>query len=145
MIVTIDTNVMFQALYSRLGASFYVLQLIRNQEIGLALSVAVFNEYQDVLQRETSLSAFGLNHSDVDAFLRFVAFVARPHDIYFRWRPNLRDESDNMLFELAVASRSKWLITSNVRDFTVDKELRSEGITIGTPAQFVQQWKTDNE
>ena len=145
MIVTLDTNVMYQALYSRNGASFYILQLVRTRQIELALSVPVYMEYQDVLHREKSLTALGLVKTDVDAFLRLVAYLGKPHDIFYLWRPNLRDEADNMLLELAVASRSQWLITNNVRDFLVGNELRHDGLLIGTPTQFVRQWRQENE
>ena len=145
MVVTIDTNVMYQALHSRNGASFYILQLVRTRQIELALSVPVYVEYQDVLHREKSLSAFGLTKIDVDAFLRLLAYLGKPYDIFYLWRPNLRDEADNMLLELAVASHSQWLITNNVRDFSVGNELRHDGLIIDTPAQFVHQWRQDNE
>ena len=145
MVVTIDTNVMYQALHSRNGASFYIVQLVRTRQIELALSVPVYVEYQDVLHREKSLSAFGLTKIDVDAFLRLLAYLSKPYDIFYLWRPNLRDEADNMLLELAVASHSQWLITNNVRDFSVGNELRHDGLIIDTPAQFVHQWRQDNE
>ncbi len=145
MIVTIDTNVMYQALYSRNGASFCILQLVRTRKIELALSVPVYVEYQDVLHREKTLAALGLIKTDVDAFLRLLAYLGKPYDIFYLWRPNLRDETDNMLLELAVASRSQWLITNNVRDFSVDNDLRHDGLIIDTPAQFVRQWRQENE
>ena len=36
---------------------------------------------------------------------------------YFLWRPNLRDEGDNFLVELAVAGNSEIIVTNNVKDF----------------------------
>ena len=145
MIVTLDTNVVYQALHSRNGASFYILQLVRTRQIELALSVPVYLEYQDVLQRDKTLAALGLTKTDVGAFLWLLAYLGKPHDIFYLWRPNLRDEADNMLLELAVASRSQWLITNNIRDFSVGNELRHDGLSIGTPAQFVSLWRQNNE
>ncbi|MEM7117562.1 MAG: putative toxin-antitoxin system toxin component, PIN family [Chloroflexota bacterium] len=141
MVVTVDTNVMYQALHSQNGASFYVLQLIRTRQIELALSVPVFIEYQDVLYREKSVAAFDLSKNDVAAFLRLIAYLGKPHDIFYLWRPNLRDEADNMLFELAIASHSQWLIANNIRDFSIGKELAHDGLHIATPNQFVQTWR----
>jgi len=37
--------------------------------------------------------------------------------IYFLWRPNLRDEADNHLVELAVAGGAQAVVTRNKRDF----------------------------
>lgn len=99
------------------GASHFIVQQIRNSKIHIALSTPVFYEYQDVLTRETSLQDFQLALSDIEKFLRFIAYIGRPYDIYFLLRPNLRDEKDNKIVELAIASQSDFLITSNVRDF----------------------------
>lgn len=43
--------------------------------------------------------------------------------IYFGWRPNLRDEADNHLVELAVAGGAGYIVTRNVRDL-VSMELK---------------------
>lgn len=36
--------------------------------------------------------------------------------IYYLWRPNLRDEGDNFLIELAVAGNASAIVTNNVKD-----------------------------
>ena len=82
MIVTLDTNAVYQVLHSRNGASFYILQLVRTRQIELALSVPVYLEYQDVLQRDKTLTALGLTKTDVGAFLRFLAYLGKPYDIF---------------------------------------------------------------
>ena len=61
--------------------------------------------------------------------------------MHFRMRPNLRDENDNAFVELAFASGSAYLITQNVRDFTVDADLNLGQLTVVTPAQFMNQWR----
>lgn len=145
MIITVDTNVLFQALDSRNGASFFIFNLIRQKQLGLAISISVFEEYSDVLLRQSSLEKFGMSQADVEQFLTFITFIGKPQDIYFKWRPNLRDENDNLFIELAVASQSKWLITNNKRDFLIGNELNFDEITIATPKQFVTEWKKTNE
>ena len=69
----------------------------------------------------------------LDAF----ASVCRWVPIYFLWRPNLRDEADNHVMELAVAGGANWIVTGNVRDFE-DAELKFPRIRIGTPREFVE-------
>ncbi len=69
----------------------------------------VFIEYQDVLTRDKSLKDFELQLNDVDRFLRFIAYIGKIFEIYFLLRPNLKDEKDNKIVELAVTSKSKWL------------------------------------
>lgn len=42
MTVTVDTNVIYSALYSNLGASHQILRLILEEKVNLALSPAIF-------------------------------------------------------------------------------------------------------
>lgn len=143
--ITLDTNVLYQALHSRIGASFAILQLIRVRDIELAVSVPVFLEYRDVLLRPERRQSLHLSVTEVEAVLRFLAAIATPYAIHFRMRPNLRDEADNMFVELALASRSHFLITHNTRDFTHEPALRFDSFTIVTPAQFLRYWRSHHE
>lgn len=144
MIVTIDTNVIFSALYSNRGASHYILRLILDEKIRLALSPQVYFEYQDVLKRKETLEKINLTPEDVDDILDLIALLAKKHSIYFLLRPNLIDENDNMIFECAFASNSDYLITSNIRDFK-NVELKGFGFQIITPAEFYKLWESKNE
>jgi predicted nucleic acid-binding protein len=105
--------------------------------------VPVFFEYQEVLTRDKSLQDFELTLNDVEKFLRFIAYIGKPFEIYFLLRPNLKDEKDNKLVELAVTSQSDYLITSNIRDFK-DAELKFDQLKIITPAEFVKMWRDKN-
>lgn len=140
MLVTLDTNILYQALMSSSGASYFILQQVRNNKLQIALSVPVFYEYQDVLTRETSLQDFQLDLSDIEKFLRFIAYIGKSFNIYFLFHPNLQDEKDNKILELALTSQSDFLITSNIRDFQ-QAELRFDQLRIITPSEFVKIWK----
>lgn len=122
------------------GASHFIVQQVRNRKIQIALSVPVFYEYQDVLTRETSLKDFQLTLQDIEKILRFIAYIGRPFEIYFLFRPNLQDEKDNKMIELAVTSQSDVLITSNIRDFK-NAELKFDQLHIMTPGEFVKIWR----
>jgi hypothetical protein len=61
--------------------------------------------------------------------------------VLFRWRPNLADESDNHLVELAVAGGATAIVTNNVRDLR-SGELVFPDIGIMTPAEFLKTLKT---
>jgi putative PIN family toxin of toxin-antitoxin system len=145
MLVVLDTNVLFQALHSSDGASFFILGLIRAQKVKVALSMKVFAEYEDVLKRKRSLKILGLCEEDINAVLTFIAFIGRPFETYFLFRPNLMDEDDNIFVELAIASSAKYLITSNVRDFTRKAELKFSDYQVITPTDFVRKWRKENE
>ncbi|UZA04722.1 PIN domain-containing protein [Moraxella bovis] len=52
------------------------------------------------------------------------------------WRPNLKDEGDNHLIELAVAGNANIIVSHNQKDFR-QNELNF-GIQILTPEQLLQ-------
>lgn len=56
---------------------------------------------------------------------------------YYTWRPNLKDEGDNHLIELAVAGGASIIVTNNIRDFR-KPELYFPEISILTPNQFIE-------
>ncbi len=145
MIVTIDTNVLFQAFYSRKGASHQIIRLIRDGIIVAAISVPVFQEYRDVFSRDENMMQLRLDGEQVDTIMQFLATVGKPTNVTYMWRPNLRDEGDNMFIELARASGSEYLITSNTRDFLLDSDLKNEDIRIVTPGTFMNEWRKRNE
>lgn len=142
MLLTLDTNVLHMALYSNKGASFQILQGIRNGELQLALSVPVFKEYEEVLTRSSKLEELGLSRGDVSFFLDALALLGFPFDIHFLMRPNLRDEADNMFVDLAFASSSEYLVTLNKRDFEIMPDLKMDSFRIVTPRDFLIEWRS---
>ncbi len=59
------------------------------------------------------------------------------NEIYYSWRPNLKDENDNFVVELAVASSSLFILTYNIKDFN-DAELLFSHKVI-TPEDFIKE------
>jgi len=145
MLVTLDTNVLFMALYSQKGASFQILQEVRRGSLQLALSVPVFKEYEDVLTRQSSLDELQLQKTDVSSVLDALAFLGFPFEIHFLMRPNLRDEADNMFVDLAFTSSSEFLVTSNKRDFENSTDLKIDSFRIVTPREFLIGWRRQND
>lgn len=145
MRIVLDTNVLYQALRNSSGASYFILQLVRERRLEMAISVPVFLEYQDVLLRRKSLKDLKLSRQEIEAVLRLIAYIAKPTSIHFLMRPNLKDENDNMFVDLAVASNSRFLVTNNIADFKRYTELKFDQFTIVTPKQFVIQWRQENE
>lgn len=144
MVVTIDTNALFAALYSSKGASHQILRLVLDEEIRMAVSANTYFEYYDVLSREKSKKQLELEQSEIEELLDLLALLAQRHEIYFFLRPNLPDEKDNMFVECAFASNSKYLITSNVRDFR-RSVLRKLEIEVITPGEFIKKWRGKDE
>ena len=91
-------------------------------------------EYEDALLRHPS--AAGLTQSDVRDLIDYVCCVAVQQQIFFLWRPLLKDSNDDMVAELAVAAGCDAVITHDVRDFAgIDKF----NLALRTPAEFLQQ------
>ncbi len=57
--------------------------------------------------------------------------------IHYLWRPNIKDEGDNFLIELAVAGNANYLITNNIGDFK-NTQLKFPSIQIVTTEQFLR-------
>ncbi len=144
MLVTMDTNVLLVALISQSGASHKILSLIIDEAINLALSTQVLLEYNYVLKREEILKLTRLETEEIEDMLDLLALLAQKQNIYYRLRPNLRDEEDNLFVECAFASNTDYLITSNIRDFN-SGDLKDFRFKVITPKDFYQMWRNDYE
>ena len=133
MRVVLDTNVLVATIRSRNGASFELLSLLPDPRFQIALSVVLFTEWQEVLSRPENLSP-GKGPEDARGFLRYLASIAHLQDVYYLWRPFLRDPDDDMVLECAVASGSRYLVTHNLRDF---KKITELGVQPLSPAEFL--------
>ncbi|TGK10700.1 putative toxin-antitoxin system toxin component, PIN family [Leptospira stimsonii] len=145
MKVVLDTNVLYQALRAKKGASRAILELVFDQKIKLGLSIAVFKEYEEVLNRRTSKADLGINDKEIKKILGFIAYASYPQTIYFAFRPNLRDEDDNHFVELAIACNADYLITSNVKDYLIDNDLKFQDLKVITPSNFMNYWRENYE
>lgn len=102
------------------------------------MSADLFYEYQDVVGRAELFQNARTDARERGVLLR--AFVARSQwqDVYFNWRPNLPDEADNHVMELAIAANASMIVTQNVRDFA-RQELRFPNIEIIRPEQLIER------
>lgn len=132
MKVVIDTNVLVAALRSRRGAAFQVLLAMRDRRVEYVLSVPLFLEYEDVLKRPGMVP---LPADSIDRLLSLLASSSHKQDIFFLWRPYLRDAKDDMVLEVAVAARCQGIVTFNTRDFQGAEQF---GIDILTPQQLLE-------
>ncbi|MGV0029256.1 putative toxin-antitoxin system toxin component, PIN family [Phormidesmis priestleyi] len=131
-----DTSVLVAAFRSRSGASFLILQALRQRVVRGAVSEALFLEYSDVLTRDKNLQKFWTLPDDVDVILGVLADVLEPVPIYFTWRPQLSDPNDEMVLECAINAQAEMIVTFNVQDFL--PAASRFGIEIVRPGQFVR-------
>lgn len=137
MRVIVDTSVLVAGLRSQLGASSQVLVAIAGQRVRPLVTTAVFLEYETVLLRAEHRLATGMSEADVEGFLKALAAAAEPVEISFRWRPQLRDPTDEMMLEAAVNSRAEAIVTHNVTDF--DPASMRFAVRTLTPAQLLKE------
>jgi len=129
--IVIDTNVIVSALKSRNGFSFKLLSIIDDDRLHISISVPLILEYEDAVKREKS--KIGLSHEDINTILDYVCYIGKKSDIYYLWRPYLKDPKDDMILELAVESESDFIITFNKKDFEGTNRF---GIKVLTPKEF---------
>lgn len=116
--IVVDTSVFVSALLGPTGASRqlirFCLQQTRYQPL---IGNALFTEYESLINRPQILSRCPLETSDIVTL--FEAFISTCQwiDTYYLWRPNLADEADNHLIELAVAGNAEAIATHNLKDF----------------------------
>lgn len=80
------------------------------------ISNTLFMEYEDVTTRSHILEQCPLTSEELRELLNAYYRVCEWVPIYYLWRPNLPDEGDNFLIELAVAGNAYCVVTNNVRD-----------------------------
>lgn len=117
MRLVVDTSTIVAGFRSPRGASAEILRLAHEGRITMLVSVGLFVEYEAVLKRPEHLAAAGLIAADVDKILDALAVRAERVDIFFLWRPKLRDVDDDMVLEVAVNGNADCIVTFNVRDF----------------------------
>lgn len=138
--VVLDTTVLIAALRSPGGASRAVLRLCLNRRCQALIGEKLFKEIEDVLGRRELFDASPLTPSEREEIVDALMNVSEWVPVYYLWRPNLPDEGDNHLIELAVAGGATVIVTQNVRDLR-SGELRFPQIAVETPAEFMKRWR----
>jgi predicted nucleic acid-binding protein len=94
MLVIFDTDVIVSAMRSPSGASAELLRRVREGKLHCGVSVALAMEYETVCLRSEHVLASGLSTQDATLFVDAVIAIAQPVQVHYRWRPQLRDPSD---------------------------------------------------
>lgn len=137
--IVLDTSVFTGALLrAKFGANRQLVRLILEDRFDSLMGDKLFLELESVLSRDELFADCPLEPDERRDL--FAAFAARCHwvPVHYLWRPNLPDEGDNHLLELAVAGGADAIVTHNVRDFR-RAELRFPEIEILTPVEFLKK------
>jgi len=135
--VVLDTNVFVAALRSSGGASRVVVRRALEGKFLPLFGNALWSEYQDLLARPVWGDA--TSATERQQVLAALAKQGRWVTVYYGWRPNLPDEADNHLIELALAGGAQAIVTHNLRDVPRG-ELKLGSLRVLTPAQCLEVW-----
>ena len=135
--VVIDTSVMISALIGKRGASREVIRCCLTGKYLPLISNPLFQEFEDVSSRKVVRESFPLRTEEIRDLLNAFYSVCSWVPIYYLWRPNLHDEGDNFLIELALAGNSQAIVTNNVKDLQA-AELKFDNLRILKPQQLLR-------
>jgi putative PIN family toxin of toxin-antitoxin system len=137
MRVVIDTNIFLGACLGSGAANQAVAACLLGKYTPL-MGAALFTEYEDVLGRSELFTQCRLNENERYELLDIFLSVCEWTRVYYAWRPNLPDEADNHLIELAVAGGADLIVTRNLRDIQRG-ELQFPQLRIITPEAFLKE------
>ena len=137
MKVVVDTNVLVAGLIGGKGPNREILRRCLLGELKPYVGNALYLEYQDLLNRDEIQKLCKQTSVSLMVFLDGFASVCKPIDARYLWRPNLKDEADNHLVELAIAAQAQYIITNNVSDFA-QAQLQHLGYEVITPEYLLE-------
>jgi putative PIN family toxin of toxin-antitoxin system len=137
-LVVIDTNVLIAALIKADAAPPQLFRLCMQQRVVPLMGTTLLKEYEEVMQRETLFVRSPLSGEEREGFLDAYLSVCEWISVYYLWRPNLRDEADNHLIELAIPGGAKFLVTGNTKDFR-GASLHFPSLAVVTPRMYLTQ------
>ncbi len=136
--IVIDTCVIESALRSQLGASFQILKNINRNRFRFGISVPLYLEYESRIEKLFNSHILKISEKAKDAILKALAFYADEVPIFYKIRPNLKDENDNMVFECAANYNADYIVTHNIADFRKG-DLAPYHFIIITPQIFLKE------
>jgi uncharacterized protein len=132
----LDTCVIVSALRSKQGASHFLLRKAIIKQLPIIMHFKLLAEYHDVLTRPDMLSSLIYKQEELEKILIGLVNVAEEVNPRFLWRPNLKDEKDNFLIEIAATSQPCTIITHNVKDL-LQGELLFPSIFVKRPQDVI--------
>jgi len=115
--IVIDTSVFISALIGPSGPSRELIRQCLRGNYQPLMGNALLCEYESVLGRPQIVEQCPLTTAEIRTLLEAFLNRSRWTFIYYAWRPNLKDEADNHLIELAIAGNAAIIATNNTKDF----------------------------
>jgi putative PIN family toxin of toxin-antitoxin system len=137
MRIVIDTNVFVGACIG-VGASNAVIRACFEHRFTPLIGASLLAEYEAVLGREALFTKSRLNASERESLLDVFLALCEWTKVYYLWRPNLSDESDNHLIEVAVAGGAEFIVTRNMRDLQ-SSQMLFPALRVISPEDFLKE------
>ena len=135
--IVINTSVIISALIGKRGPGREVLRKCLHGEYRPLISNALFLEYKNVSKRKQIMEVCPLTNKEIAELLNAFYNLCDWVPIYYLWRPNIVDEGDNFLIELALAGNATHIVTNNISDLK-NAELSFPDLKIVTPARLLR-------
>ena len=136
--IVIDTSVFISALLGPTGPSRELIRRCLLCEYQPLMGNALFSKYEAVSTRHHFLERCPLTEAEIAILVQSFISVSKWTFIYYTWRPNLKDEGDNHLIELAIAGNAQIIATNNLKDFQ-DAELLFPNLKISKPEDVLER------
>ena len=137
MKIVVDTNVFLGACLGT-GAASAVIAACLNGRCAPLMGSALFNEYEDVFGRKELFENRKLSRAERTELMDVFFACCEWTRVYYSWRPNLPDEGDNHLVELAVAGGAEFIVTRDLRHLK-NMELLFPQLRIAVPETFLKE------
>ncbi len=115
-VIVVDTNVFVSAIMGRGGHSRRVLRACLREECLPLMGTKLFLEFESVMGRDALFEKCLLSENERQTLFDAFLHVCRWVNVYDTWGPNLPDEGDNHILELAVAGGAEIIVTQNTKD-----------------------------
>ena len=137
MRIVVDTNIFLGACLGTGAANAVIAACLKGRCTPL-IGNALFNEYEDVFGRDDLFENCRLDKNERTELLDIFFSCCEWIRVYYSWRPNLPDEADNHLVELAVAGGADFIVTRNLRHLK-GMELLFPNLRIVAPEIFLKE------
>ena len=137
MKIVVDTSVWISALITKDSKARELLRFVFQKKLYPQMSEALFREYEEVMKRKKIQTSTPLTIAEQNELFEAYLSTCKWNEIYYMWRPNLKDENDNFVVELAVASGAEAIITYNIKDFNSAELVFKHKII--TPENFIEE------
>ena len=135
--IVLDTNVLVSALLRGGRSSRGVVRACLKRRYQAVLGPALLSEYEEVMGRDALFEGSSLTARERQDVLDGLLAQSRWVEVFYAWRPNLPDEADNHLIELAVAAQADAIVTRNLRHLS-RVELKFPSIQILSPERCLE-------